>query len=75
MNLNITLDGRRFYRSNTNQWLFGVCGGLAEHFGWKPWMVRLGVAVGAIALPGVSTLAVIVAYIALGITVPTRDQA
>lgn len=75
MKLNITLDGRRFYRSSTNEWFLGICGGLARHFGWKPNLVRLVVAFGAIALPGISTLAVVALYIALGLLVPADDQA
>jgi phage shock protein C len=27
--------------SNTNKVLFGVCGGVAEYFGWDPTMVRV----------------------------------
>lgn len=75
MKLNITLDSRRFYRSKTDKWFFGVCGGLAHHFDWKPNLVRLVVAVGAVALPGISTLIVIALYITLGLLVPSEDQA
>ena len=32
----------KFQRSRTNSVLGGVCGGIADYFGWKPWMVRLG---------------------------------
>ncbi len=31
----------RLTRSRTNRILCGVCGGLAEYFGWKAWHVRL----------------------------------
>lgn len=75
MKLNITLDGRRFYRSSTNAWLFGICGGLAKHFGWDPKLVRALTLFGAIMVPGVSTLLVAVAYIALGLLIPADDQA
>jgi len=75
MKLNITLDGRRFYRSSTDAWMFGICGGLARHFGWDAKLVRAATAIGAIALPGISTLAVAVLYIALGLLVPADDQA
>lgn len=75
MKLNITLDGRRFYRSNTDAWLFGICGGLARHFGWNPMLVRGITLVAAIAAPGVSTVAVAAVYIALGLLVPSEDQA
>lgn len=75
MKLNITMAGRRFYRSSTDAWIFGICGGLAKHFGWDPKLVRALTLFGTIAIPGISTLAVIVLYIALGVLVPSDDQA
>ena len=32
---------KRFYRSRTDRVWLGVCGGLAERFGWEPTLVRL----------------------------------
>ena len=32
---------KRFYRSRTDNVIAGVCGGLAERFGWEPLLVRL----------------------------------
>lgn len=75
MKLNITLDGQRFYRSTTNAWFFGICGGLANHFGWNPNIVRVATAILGVAVPGVTTLGVIIAYIALGLLIPADDQA
>lgn len=74
MKLNITLDGRRYYRSTQGRWVFGVCGGIAQHFGWKSWMVRLGLTIAAIAVPGISTVLIVMLYIALGLLVPTDNQ-
>ena len=31
----------RFYRSEENKWIAGVCGGLAEKWGIKPLWIRL----------------------------------
>lgn len=31
---------KRFYRSRTDKVWLGVCGGLAERFGWEPILVR-----------------------------------
>lgn len=39
---------RKLYRSRTNRWIFGVCGGLAEFFGIDPTVVRLVFVVGAL---------------------------
>lgn len=75
MKLNITLDGRRFYRSNTEAWIFGLCGGIAQHFGWNPMLVRAIFGIGAVAVPGISTLGIILLYLVLGLLIPTADQA
>ena len=32
---------KRFYRSRTDKVWLGVCGGLAERFGWEPVLVRI----------------------------------
>lgn len=32
---------KRLYRSRTNRRLAGVCGGVAEYFGWDPTLVRI----------------------------------
>lgn len=75
MKLNITLDGRRFYRSNSNQWIMGICGGLAKHFDWNPNLVRAVTVLLAVMVPGVSTLGIIVLYIVLGLMIPSEDEA
>ncbi len=74
MKLNITLDGRRFFRSNSDAWIFGICGGLAEHFGWNSNVVRAVFGIGAVAVPGVSTLGIVILYVILGLLIPMPDQ-
>ena len=32
---------KRLLRSTNNKWIAGVCGGIAEYFGWNPEMLRL----------------------------------
>lgn len=34
-------NGKRPTRSTTDKWLAGVCGGIANYFGWDPAIVRL----------------------------------
>ncbi len=34
-------NGKRLTRSRTDKWLAGVCGGIANYFGWDPAIVRL----------------------------------
>lgn len=75
MKLNITLDGKRFYRSTTNAWIFGICGGLADHFGWSSKFVRAAFVIGAVVVPGISTLGIIILYLAIGLLIPSADQA
>lgn len=33
---------KRLYRSRVNRSLAGVCGGIADYFGWDPTWVRVG---------------------------------
>ena len=35
------MNGKRLYRSETNQMRCGVCAGIAEYFGIDPTLVRL----------------------------------
>jgi phage shock protein C len=62
-------------RSTSNRWIFGVCGGIAEKFGMNPLVVRLGVAVLAIIIPGISLFPVILLYILLGLMLPEDTDA
>ena len=36
---------KKLYRSGKNRMLAGVCGGIAEYYGWDPTMVRLALAI------------------------------
>lgn len=57
-------------RSTSNRWIFGVCGGIAEKFGMNALAVRLGIAVLAVVIPGVSIFPVIMLYILAGLMLP-----
>lgn len=43
---------KRFYRSRTDKVWLGVCGGLAERFGWEPSLVRILFVIGFFFMPG-----------------------
>lgn len=43
---------KRLMRSKTNRLLSGVCGGIAEYYGWDPSLVRLGWAVATLLTSG-----------------------
>lgn len=53
---------RRLYRSRRNRMIAGVCGGIAEYFGWDPTVVRVATVV-SILLPGPQFLAYIIAWL------------
>jgi phage shock protein C len=55
---------RRLRRSRTDRFVAGVCGGIAEHFGWDPTIVRLVVAV-SVLLPGPTVIAYLVAWVVM----------
>ena len=59
----------RLYRSNDQRLLLGVCGGLAERYGWDPLLVRLAFVVGLLlGGPG------ILVYLAMAIVVPRNPS-
>ena len=60
---------KKLYRSRKNKKVGGVCGGIAEYFGWDPTMVRLG-AVILIFIWGAGLLA----YIAAWAIIPERPS-
>ena len=35
-------EPKRLYRSRDDRIIAGVCGGIAEYFGWDPTLVRIG---------------------------------
>lgn len=61
---------KKLYRSTTDRWLAGVCGGIAEYFNIDVTIVRL-IAV-ALLLPG--ALPGFLPYIIMWIVVPTNKE-
>lgn len=60
-------------RSRRNRWIRGVCGGIAHKFGIDAIWVRIAFFLAAFVVPGVSLIAVIVLYVALGVLLPESD--
>jgi phage shock protein PspC (stress-responsive transcriptional regulator) len=59
------------FRRSRNKELAGICGGIAEGFGWNPFLVRLGYVVFTIAtaiLPG------IIFYLLLWLAMPPAEE-
>lgn len=62
----------RFQRSRSDRVIAGICGGLAERFGWEPLLVRLlGV---ALFFFGAGPL-IVIAYIVVWMITPRRPRA
>jgi phage shock protein PspC (stress-responsive transcriptional regulator) len=60
---------KRLYRSPTARQIAGVCGGLAEHYGMEPWLVR-GMFFLFTLLRGAGPLI----YVILWVAVPLREK-
>jgi len=55
---------KRLYRSRTNRWIAGVCGGIGEYFNIDPTIIRIL----AIVIPGFGW----VAYLICAIIIPSE---
>ncbi|MBR1369232.1 hypothetical protein RJ53_06875 [Methanocalculus chunghsingensis] len=60
----------RLTRSKSDQLLGGVCGGIAEYFGWDPSLVRLGWVIGTLVTSGGG----IIVYILALLIMPSGDE-
>ena len=60
---------RRLYRSRRHRIIAGVCGGIADYFGWSPTAVRL-LTLLSFLLPGTQ----IIIYIIMWIVVPNEPR-
>jgi phage shock protein PspC (stress-responsive transcriptional regulator) len=58
-------------RSRRNALIGGVCGGIAEHFGWSPTATRVAyvlISILSVAFPG------IIVYLVLWLVLPQADH-
>ncbi len=62
------------YRSTTAKWLFGVCGGIAEHLGVKSLWVRLAVLAICILPAGIGFFPTIPIYLILAFMLPKDSE-
>ncbi len=61
---------KRLYRSRTNRWFAGICGGLGQYFGVDPTLIRaLFVLFGLVVGGG------ILAYLILWLIIPLEPEA
>lgn len=58
------------YRSTTNKWILGVCGGIAEKLDVNPFWVRLGVVAVAVLPAGLGIPPMTLIYVALAVLLP-----
>lgn len=56
---------KKLTRSASTKMIGGVCGGIAEYFGWDPTLVRLVTAIGAIVTGGTVALIYLVAWLVM----------
>ncbi len=63
---------KTLYRSTTDRFIGGVCGGLAEYFGIPSWIVRV-ITVILFFMP-VPVLLILAVYIILWVTVPEKSS-
>ena len=57
-------------RAKRDRWIWGVCGGIAHHFGW----VRIVVVLLAIFILGISAIPAALIYILLGFLLPESQE-
>ncbi len=57
------MSGKRLYRSESNKFIGGVCGGISEFFGIDPSIVRIIAVLLSIGSVGTGVLVYIVAWI------------
>lgn len=58
----------KLYRSNNERMILGVCGGIAERFGWDPTLVRLAFVLLFFTGPG------LIAYLVGAVVIPRAPQ-
>ncbi|PPJ23288.1 PspC family transcriptional regulator [Nocardia nova] len=63
----MTAPTRRLTRSSSDKWIGGVCGGLAEYFGWNANVIRLLFVLSCL-LPGPQ----FIVYLVLWIVIPKQ---
>ena len=62
---------KRLYRSGNDKVMGGVCGGIAERFGWEPTLVRIGA---ALSVPLFAGPLAVIGYMVMWIIVPKRPR-
>jgi phage shock protein C len=61
-------------RAKRDRLIWGVCGGIAHHYGWSPTAVRVVAVLLAIFIPGVSVIPAVLIYILLGFILPESEE-
>jgi phage shock protein C len=61
-------------RAKRDRLIWGVCGGIAHHFGWSSTAVRVVVVFLAIFIRGVSVIPAVLIYLLLGFILPESEE-
>jgi phage shock protein C len=72
--MGLIIVNKRIRLSKKNKVFAGVCGGLAEYFNIDPTFIRIGWVLALFVIPGISTSAVIIAYIICWAIFPLDEQ-
>ena len=61
-------------RAKRDRWIYGVCSGVARHYGWSSTAVRAVVVLLVIFIPGISVILAVLIYILLGYLLPEAEE-
>lgn len=65
-----TMAAKQLYRSRNNRVITGLCGGIADYFGWDATLVRIG----AVILEFMTASLITIPYLILAIVVPKEPK-
>ena len=60
-------------RAKRDRWISGVCGGIAQRFGWRSNVVRLVAVLLAVFIPGISVIPAVIVYALLAYLLPEGE--
>lgn len=62
------------YRSTSNKWIFGICGGIGEQLGVDPLWIRLAAILLAVLPAGLGIPPMVLLYVVLRFLLPVSDE-
>lgn len=62
------------YRSTSDKWIWGICGGIGEQLGVDPLWIRFAAILLAVLPAGLGIPPMVLLYVALRFLLPVRDE-